>query len=281
LLAKGEQRKGIKGLRPLNPARRLDSHSEINNRLENLDVSDQTETVKTLKNIRVSVALAMLKIDESSRSRNSSLSSAGSLGSRIADYDKEFLYTYRWGLSEWSGNPNDKADFQQWLEGGYKLPPKNSVLNCWEATIVNLYLYNAFDKNDLIAAFVEGKKHRDSDGTVRCIESDADIVAAFLGFDPIHKLNEPEDIQAGDIVSFESVYGTKHAHVAITFEGGDAVRLASFWTIPEERMMLVSPDKLVAICAEASQVSARFEGLDMGKITISKKFRSFFQSLVA
>lgn len=161
------------------------------------------------------------------------------------------------------------------------MPPKQAVLNCWEATIVNLYLYNAFDKNELVAAFVEGKKHVNSDGTARCIESDADVVASFLGFfDPRYKFNCMEDIQPGDIVSFKSVYGTEHAHVAITFEGGDAVRLASFWTIPEERMMLVSPNKLVTLCAEAAQKSDRFEGLDTGAITISKKFRSFFQGLV-
>jgi len=231
--------------------------------LDSLNILDQAQRLLSLK------------------PRSSSISSISSLGSRIADYDKEFLYTYRWGLSRWTDLQESKADFQKWLEGGYKLPPKDATLNCWEATIVNLYLYNAFDKNELIGAFREGKKTTSPDGTAKCMESDSDIVSSFLGFfGAAHKVNRIEEVQPGDIVSFTSVEGTENAHVAVTFESGDSIKLASFWTIPQEKMVLISPNKLLAVCSEATTRSSRFEALDIHRIKISKKFRSFFQGLV-
>ena len=126
-----------------------------------------------------------------------------------------------------------------------------------------------------------GKKSIGSDGKAQCIESDADIISCFLGFmRPTHKVNRIEDIQPGDIISFTSVNGTENAHVAVTFEVVDSVKLGSIWTIPQEKMILISPNKLLAVSSEAAERSIHFEELDIDQIKISKKFRSFFQSLV-
>ena len=117
----------------------------------------------------------------SSRSRTSSMHSVASLGNRIADYDKDLLYTYRWGRADWTSSEKNREDFQKWLEGGYKLPSKGSILNCWESVITILYLYNAVDKNDILNAFVEGKSNRNFDGSVKCIGTDSEIIGSFLG----------------------------------------------------------------------------------------------------
>jgi hypothetical protein len=225
--------------------------------------------------------LSKVKEIISTRSKTSSLSSIESLGDQIASYDKEFLYTYKWGVSEWSNIQEKKADFQKWLEGGYKLPQKGATLNCWEATIVNLYLYNAFDKNDLVSDFNIGKEYRDENGTIKCIECDSDIISSFLGFfGPKYKVDSLDDIKPGDIISFTSINGTENAHVAVTFESGDTAKLGSFWTIPREKMILISPSKLLTVCSEAIEKSTKLENLDINQIKISNKFRHFFQSLV-
>lgn len=245
------------------------------------DIPEESAVRKVLVDTRDLIASAKLKISEMGRPRSlsgsSSIGSVKSLGDRIAGYDKEYLYTYKWGKSLWSDRGQGKGDFQKWLEGGFKLPPKGSVLNCWEAVIVNLYLYNAFDKHELLDEFREGKRAAPG----KAIERDADIISSFLGFwTPENKVDRIEDVKPGDIISFKSQYGTENAHVAIVFEEGESVKLGSFWTIPKEKMILVSPEKIVAVCLDASEgEDSRFEPLDLEQVQISSKFRAFFQSL--
>jgi|SaaInlStandDraft_7_1057024.scaffolds.fasta_scaffold13922_2 hypothetical protein len=217
----------------------------------------------------------------SSRSRTSSIHSVASLGNRIADYDKDLLYTYHWGRTGWTSMEDSKGDFQKWLEGGYKLPSKGSILNCWESVITILYLYNAVDKHDILNAFVEGKSNRNSDGSAKCIGTDAEIIGSFLGlWGPTHRVASLADVKPGDIISFADTYDTDMVHVAITFEEAPNIRLGSFWNIPEEKMILISPEKLLSVSKNAANLSDTYEHIDPDNIKISNKFRLFFQGLV-
>jgi len=113
----------------------------IDRRLDNLDVPLESKTVKTLELIQGLVSKTILSMNDTLRSRSSSLTSTGSLGDRLAVRDKEdYLYTYPWVNRDSGANGGDPNaiwergnSFREWAEHPHRrLPSPNSALNCWE-----------------------------------------------------------------------------------------------------------------------------------------------------
>ena len=70
-----------------------------------------------------------------------------SLGETIAPYDKQILKSYAWVPRGETNSWAKGNDFRTWIES--RLPQPKASLNCWEAVMVILSLYNALDKREV------------------------------------------------------------------------------------------------------------------------------------
>lgn len=197
--------------------------------------------------VRLRIQLQQIEINLSPFSQRSSIASTASLGESIADYDKAVLYTFRWTPRGDDNCWSRGNDFKSWILSGKKLPTPKSALNCWEAVMVVLYLYNALDKKEV---------QRDYD----LLKADTTAAKRILGFDTpetfsVVKFGDLDSaVQPGDILAFKSNTSLEMAHVAIVLEKFEKLWLVSYWRYPREKILRITPDRLI-LASETTALS--------------------------
>jgi len=195
-------------------------------------------------------AVELSILENTSRSRTSSNTSAASLGDRIATHDKEtFFYTYKWTTRNGAHNSWIRGNqFRDWVEDSYKrLPQKNSELNCWEAVMTLLFQYHAVTK-----AQIQGSYSKCADGT-----GDTAAVSQLFGLDETCTQTMPAEslrkfVQTGDILVFQSNRGTEIGHVALVLDNFEKLWVVSHWCLPKEKMIRLTTNRIF----ETSKVGA-------------------------
>ena len=200
-------------------------------------------------------------IPEAYSDSDTSGSSVRSLGDFLPKEVKDILDDYQWGRSDWRSG----SDFRRWVESESPLPKLEATLNCWEAANVVLNTLELLDKAEIRDAFVNGKSMTFPDGTPKAMSTDADIIANILGLWKKEYEGDPDNIQPGDIIIFDTAW-TEMAHVAIALEQTSKEWLFSFWTMPEKGMIKVTKNQIVlAFNREISE--------PLHKVKTSTKFR--------
>lgn len=226
-------------------------------RLGTSEIPISKQAKEILGEARSLIALAILNSDEITRSRSSSLTSTGSLGDRIANHDKEeYLYTYKWVNRSISANDGDTNavwargnHFRTWVEHPYKrLPSPNSSLNCWEAVSVLLFNYHALTKQEIISAYSIANHYDGDMAAIKLLFSkndDSKIVQCSTS-------SLADIVETGDILVFQSNRGTEMGHVALVLDNGEKLWVASHWVLPKEKMIKLTPNRILTTSKQAA-----------------------------